>query len=147
MKCTSQTTKIDIWSAGVILLTILSERFPFFNSADDVEAMIEIATIFGSHKMRQCALLHGSVFETTLPSISGKGFALEKIVMWSTCRSKDSSGGEQGFEPGEEEAIRFLERCLDLDPRRRISAKEALADEFLTEESIHAAEADEMEIL
>lgn len=132
---------------GVILLTILSERFPFFNSADDVEAMIEIATIFGSHKMRQCALLHGSVFETTLPSISGKGFALEKIVMWSTCRSKDSSGGEQGFEPGEEEAIRFLERCLDLDPRRRVSAKEALADEFLSEESIHAAEEDEMETL
>ncbi|EHK97799.1 putative Cell cycle serine/threonine-protein kinase hsk1 [Glarea lozoyensis 74030] len=54
-KCTEQTTKIDIWSAGVILLTILSRRFPFFNSADDVEAMIEIATIYGNKRMRNSA--------------------------------------------------------------------------------------------
>ena len=51
-KCTEQTTKIDVWSAGVILLTILCRRFPFFNSADDVDAMIEIATIFGARRMR-----------------------------------------------------------------------------------------------
>lgn len=67
--------------------------------------------------------------------------------MWSTCRTKDSIGGEQDFEPGEPEAIRFLERCLELDPRKRISAKEALASDFLSEESIHAAEEDEMETL
>ena len=51
--------EIDIWSAGVILLTILSRRFPFFNSSEDVDAMIEIATIFGKQRMKQCAALHG----------------------------------------------------------------------------------------
>lgn len=56
----SGRAEIDIWSAGVILLTILSRRFPFFNSSDDVDAMIEIATIFGKQKMKQCAALHGT---------------------------------------------------------------------------------------
>jgi len=56
---TNILTEIDIWSAGVILLTILSRRFPFFNSSDDVDAMIEIATIFGKQRMKQCAALHG----------------------------------------------------------------------------------------
>ena len=45
--------EIDIGSAGGILLTILSCRFPFFNSSDDDDAMIEIATIFGKQRMKQ----------------------------------------------------------------------------------------------
>jgi cell division control protein 7 len=89
-KCTEQTTKIDIWSAGVILLTILSKRFPFFNSADDVEALIEIATIFGQRRMRAAGQLHGCMFETNIPTIGGQGFSLEKIVTWSTCRPESS---------------------------------------------------------
>ena len=33
LKCTRQTCLIDNWSCGVILLTFLSKRFPFFHSA------------------------------------------------------------------------------------------------------------------
>lgn len=65
--------------------------------------------------------------------------------MWSTCRSSENINGEGDFQAGEQEAIAFLERCLQLDPMTRISAKEALAHEFLSEENIHAAEEDEME--
>ncbi|KAI1302897.1 putative cell cycle protein kinase [Xylaria venustula] len=131
-KCTEQTTKIDIWSAGVILLTILCKRFPFFNSADDIEAMIEIATIFGSKQMKMAGQLHGCMFDTTIPTISSQGFSLEKIMLWSTCRS---DGGKDGtanaLTPEEKEAIEFLKRCMDLDPTRRISATEALRHPFL----------------
>ena len=147
LKCTDQTTKIDVWSAGVILLTILSQRFPFFNSADDVEAMVEIATIWGQRKMRACALLHGSVFECTIPTVGEKGFTLEKIMLWSTCRSKDSLQGEDPLNDAEKQAIRFLERCLELDPRKRISAQEALEHEFLLEGATPAASEDEMEVV
>ncbi|ORY60745.1 kinase-like domain-containing protein [Pseudomassariella vexata] len=126
-KCTEQTTKIDIWSAGVILLTILCKRFPFFNSADDVEAMIEIATIFGTKRMRQAGQLHGCVFETNIPSIGAQGFTLEKIMLWSTCRTDSKTGLTQE----EKEAVLFLGRCMELDPSRRISAAEALDHEFL----------------
>ncbi|TGZ80270.1 protein kinase [Ascodesmis nigricans] len=132
-KCTNQTTKIDIWSAGVILLTMLTKRFPFFNSADDVDATIEIATIFGRARMRQCAALHGCVFETSIPTISEKGFTLEKIILWATSRTGSSASGtsDQKMPPDEVEAVRFLKRCFDLDPERRISANEALQHDFL----------------
>ncbi|KAI1098142.1 kinase-like protein [Jackrogersella minutella] len=131
-KCTEQTTKIDIWSAGVILLTILCRRFPFFNSADDIEAMIEIATIFGSKRMKHAGQLHGCMFETTIPTIGERGFSFEKIMLWSTCRSDGGKDGKSNTLTYEEkEAIEFLTRCMDLDPNRRISAKEALAHDFL----------------
>lgn len=134
-KCTNQSSKLDIWSAGVILLTILSRRFPFFNSADDVEAMIEIATIFGVKKMKQCAYLHGTVFETNIPTIGERGFLLEKIILWSTCRNDGGKGGtEIPLNANEKLAVKFLERCFELDPNKRISAEEALEHEFLKED-------------
>jgi len=52
--------EIDIWSCGVILLSFLTKRFPFFNSADDVDAMIELSAIFGKEGMKQCARLHST---------------------------------------------------------------------------------------
>lgn len=142
-KCTEQTTKIDIWSAGVILLTILCKRFPFFNSADDVEALIEIATIFGSRRMKACGQLHGCVFETSIPSIGVQGFTFEKIMLWSTCRSdgtKDS--GKNTLTEGENDALEFLTRCMELDPAKRISAKEALRHGFLQVDERDSSEGD-----
>jgi cell division control protein 7 len=145
-KCTEQSTKIDIWSAGVMLLTILSKRFPFFNSADDVEAMIEIATIFGSRRMKACAHMHGTVLETNIPTIGSAGFSLEKIILWSTCRNDSGPGGaEDPLRDDEKLAVKFLERCLDLDPNKRISAEEALQHEFLKEEVY--TDDDEMQML
>ncbi|KAI1120455.1 putative cell cycle protein kinase [Nemania abortiva] len=131
-KCTEQTTKIDIWCAGVILLTILCKRFPFFNSADDIEAMIEIATIFGNKRMRLAGQLHGCMFDATIPTISNQGFSFEKIMLWSTCRSDGGrDGSANALTPEEKEAVEFLSRCMDLDPTRRISAEEALRHPFL----------------
>lgn len=148
-KCTEQTTKIDIWSAGVILLTILSRRFPFFNSADDVEAMIEIATMFGIRRMQAAAAVHGCMIESSIPTIGQSGFSLEGIILWSTCRREDDK-----LEEDEELAVEFLKRCMELDPSKRISAEEALQHEFLrmgldesVEEGSEEGEEDEMDIL
>lgn len=53
---------LDIWSVGGILLSFLTCRFPFFASTDDVEALMEIATIFGKKKMESVAALHSQYF-------------------------------------------------------------------------------------
>lgn len=138
---THQTNKaipppeIDIWSAGVILLTMLSRRFPFFNSTDDIEATIEIATIFGKRRMREAAALHGAVLHCTIPTIGDRGFSLDKIVLWSTGRTKRGPNGEDTpLRPDEVEAVDFLAGLLELDPRQRYSAEDALLHPFLADE-------------
>ena len=128
LKCTAQTCKIDVWSAGVILLTLLGRRFPFFNSADDIDAMIEIASIFGKKKMQGVAAMHGSVFETNIETIGDKGFTLEKIVLWASCREKT----EDTLHAGEQQAVDLLAGLLELDPHKRLSARQALDHEFFT---------------
>ncbi|KAF8476964.1 kinase-like domain-containing protein [Kalaharituber pfeilii] len=125
-KCTSQTTKIDIWSAGVILLTMLTKRFPFFNSADDVDATVEIATIFGRVRMRACALLHGAVFETTLPTIGERGFSLEKIVLWSTNRIGGGSDKDDKQKQQEREKEREREAQREKE-REKVRIKQGMS--------------------
>lgn len=143
LKCTAQTTKIDVWSVGVILLTILCQRFPFFNSADDVDALIEIASIFGQKRMKACALLHGTIFECSLPTVGEKGFLLKQIVQWSVSSVRPEERDD--IEPDVMECINFLELCLELDPRKRISARKALTTDFLAEERSPEAEDDEVD--
>lgn len=132
LKCTAQTTSIDMWSAGVILLTLLSRRFPFFHSADDIDALLELTAIFGKARMRDTALLHGQVFETNIPSYSETGHGFEKIILWCTNRNqKDDMGRRIGLSSDEKEAIAFMQLCLECDPNKRITADEALQHPFI----------------
>lgn len=109
--------------------------------------MIEIATIFGTKKMKQCAVLHGTVFETNIPTIGQQGFSWEKIVLWSTCRVEgDSREGSSTLDDEEQQAVRFLDRCMDWDPSRRISARDALRHEFLREDGDDEYEEQEDEL-
>ncbi|KAJ8038508.1 Cell division cycle 7-related protein kinase [Holothuria leucospilota] len=48
LKCEHQTTAVDMWSAGVILLSILSGRYPFFKVPDDLTGLAQIMNIHGS---------------------------------------------------------------------------------------------------
>jgi cell division control protein 7 len=153
LKCTAQTTAIDIWSAGVILLTLLSRRFPFFHSADDIDALIEIATIFGKKRMRETALLHGQVFEAQIPTVTDSGHGFEKILLWCQGRSegKDEHGRKVPGRPltkEELEAVHFMRACLELDPAKRITADDALMHPFLTNRGLgEEDEEDEMMIV
>jgi cell division control protein 7 len=126
LKCTSQTPKIDIWSAGVILLTLLAKRFPFFNSADDIDATIEMASIFGTRRMRQAAALHSLIWECNVPTIGNSGYPFEGLIHWSCCREPEEKPPK-----GEKMAIEFMRGCLEVIPSERFSAKEALRHEWL----------------
>jgi cell division control protein 7 len=146
LKCTQQTCSIDVWSAGVILLTLLARRFPFFHSADDIDALLEMTNILGKKKMEETAFLHGQILETNIPSYSDKGHSFEKIILWSTNRSsKDKQGNRtQGLSQDEREAVAFLERCLECDPAKRITAEEALRHPFIANTGMGDADDEEM---
>nr|XP_046264321.1 cell division cycle 7-related protein kinase isoform X2 [Scatophagus argus] len=58
-KCPNQGTAIDVWSAGVILLSLLSGRYPFFKASDDLIALTQIMTIRGSRETIQAAKKFG----------------------------------------------------------------------------------------
>lgn len=148
-KCTAQTCAIDQWSAGVILLTMLAQRFPFFHSADDIDALLEIATLFGRRRMRETALLHGQVFETNIPSYGEHGHSLEKIILWCTGRnSKDEHGRRtEHTEPDEKEAIKFLEQLLQCDPRERLTADEALEHPFIKNARVNIDEDGDVDLI
>jgi cell division control protein 7 len=120
-----------MWSVGVILLTMLSRRFPFFHSADDIDALLEISTIFGRKKMKETALLHGQVFETNIPSYSESGHSLEKIILWCTGRTGDKTAPKKELEEDEKEAVQFLQRLMECNPAKRITADEALHHPFI----------------
>lgn len=45
-------TAIDMWACGVIMLSLLSGTQPFFRSPDDLTALAEITTLFGSNAMQ-----------------------------------------------------------------------------------------------
>ncbi|PCH40791.1 kinase-like protein [Wolfiporia cocos MD-104 SS10] len=80
LKCGEQTGAIDVWSAGMILLFFLTGKFPLFHSSDDIEALMEIATIIGKKKMEKVATLHSRVFQSNIPSLTQEGMTWREFV-------------------------------------------------------------------
>lgn len=55
---------IDMWSAGVILLSLLSGRYQFFKASDDLIALTQIMTIRGSRETTEAAKTFGKSSST-----------------------------------------------------------------------------------
>jgi len=55
------SSAIDVWSAGVILLFFLTGKFPLFQSNDDIEGLMEITVIIGKKNIERAATLHGKL--------------------------------------------------------------------------------------
>ncbi len=70
LKVPHQTTAIDIWSAGIILLSMLCKRFPVLSHSDDDLSLLEITAGLAAHKetfFSVCCLL----LSHFLPSVVG----------------------------------------------------------------------------
>lgn len=121
-KCAHQTPLIDMWSIGVIFLTILIGHYPLFNSSDDFDAAVEIACIFGNEAMKDAALFYSREWKCNTPSVPEKRVPFSKLV--------------EHFNPNlfkilPDEAFDLLNRLLALKTSDRISAADSLRHPFI----------------
>lgn len=131
-KCQDQTVAIDIWSAGVILLTLLIRRFPVFNSNDDAEALLEIAVIFGKARMETCAMLHNRTFHCNVPSVSNSGSLTDFIFRLNPdLRNPGNHPDPEQYAIDVANALDMVKSCLHVDCTRRKTAAELLQHPFL----------------
>ncbi|RKO99015.1 hypothetical protein CXG81DRAFT_15155, partial [Caulochytrium protostelioides] len=122
-KVVHQTPVVDIWSVGVILLSLFSGRFPFFNATDDQEALLEIAHLFGREAMQAAARTFRRTFNTNVPSVS------DPVPLRTLCQRLWS----ERYRDIPDEGFDFLERLLTLNPAERLTAEAALRHPFLAE--------------
>ena len=109
-----QTSTIDIWSAGVVLLSILSKKYPFFYPRNDLHALAEIIEIFGSNVCRQAAQRLGI---TLTSSKYSSGISLDTLCVLDTHIKRTNLFKE----------LSTLLKCtLTVDPNNRITAEQAL---------------------
>ncbi|KYQ57293.1 putative cell division control protein 7 like protein 2 [Trachymyrmex zeteki] len=136
LKHVMQTSAIDIWACGVIMLCILSGSQPFFRSPDDCTALAEITTIFGSKEVQKCAQKLGKkvIFSENLPGMDIKSLCIKlkqrnKSMMYDIQNSIHKVPSDIEYP---KEAYHLLMKLLDLDFRTRITAEQALAHPFLS---------------
>ncbi|CAG8521341.1 1217_t:CDS:2 [Dentiscutata erythropus] len=125
----NQTCAIDIWSAGVILITILSHHYPFFKSTDDADAFYELGILFGKKLMHDLATQHERYFRTDIPLIYDPGLQFDKLL--HTMRRDLFPKNDKQLLTEVHNAIDLLQRCLEPYPSKRITAAEALKHPFL----------------
>ncbi len=136
LRCIKQTPAIDVWSAGVILLSILSGRYPFFHSPDDMSALAELAMIVGTNEIVEVGqLLNRKVtLNFHAPKSDWKQLCTKYVVVFNT----DFTNNELRLRGSNalsvsDDVYDLLARCLDINPMTRITAGEALKHKFLVD--------------
>uniref|UniRef100_A0A131XKZ0 non-specific serine/threonine protein kinase n=1 Tax=Hyalomma excavatum TaxID=257692 RepID=A0A131XKZ0_9ACAR len=138
LKYRNQTTAVDMWSAGVIFLSLLSGRYPFFRAQDDLTALAEIITVLGSIPVQLAAEKMGKLLTVSheKPVLDLKSLC-ERLRGTRVKTGQTADGVDEAhFRYHEswlcvpDSAYDLLYMLLDPDPTTRITAEDALKHDF-----------------
>jgi cell division control protein 7 len=107
-----QTSAVDIWSCGVILLSLLCKRYPFFTARDDPSALVEICQVFGSN---ECIHAANEIGISLVPSQFFKKLSIADLICKKTSPQENISS-----------LVNLASALLDVNCLTRISAEQAL---------------------
>jgi cell division control protein 7 len=124
LRSLQQTSKLDIWSAGVSLLHFILGKSPFPPNSHD-QAIKDIAKMCGADEIYELSKLHDR--QCSLPQdLHSNGFAHITIQEWCTKNTKRP----EFLDCIPLSLYDLLDKCLRVNPRQRIDAEEALKHEF-----------------
>ncbi|CBY31296.1 unnamed protein product [Oikopleura dioica] len=141
IKSHRQDGMIDVWAAGICLLSTLARRYPFFPRADDFDALIQIGALVGSESLtRACKALNKNISISFLkmPEESQLKDSVRALRANSWKTETDEDGKPVFATPCEddtatpefEKALDLLGHLLDANPFTRFSASETLEHDF-----------------
>ncbi|KAI8975718.1 kinase-like domain-containing protein [Mycotypha africana] len=122
-----QTTAVDMWAVGVILLIFLTGRYPFFDPEDDADGLVEIGELFGKRKLSEFCDYYELCLQTNIPTIPDEPKDLAELCKQLNEDWKKMWQTEEDFLS----AVNLAEQCLRLIHTERITASEALMHPFL----------------
>lgn len=125
LKYCYQTTAVDIWAVGVMLLIILSGRYPFFEPEDDADGIMELAHLFGMTKLVEFTEFYGRRLHTNIPTIP-----THELDMATLCRQLNPEQSKKWDEDEFLSAVDLMKWCLTLKHTLRPTAEEALKHPF-----------------
>ncbi|KAE9418592.1 hypothetical protein Angca_008031 [Angiostrongylus cantonensis] len=142
-----QTTEIDVFAAGITMLSFLMKKHPIFRPANDIEALAQMATFLGSSSLVQAAaeggvtllcdpslpgmdmvkLVSSFIIVVTVPTGSTKGCRSCMVLVYQNnsgfCFCKHSEEESINRLTGlERVAFEVLRHSLNPSPSRRYSA-------------------------
>ena len=143
LKCPNQSLALDIWSVGVIFLSLLSGKYPFFKGRDDLACIMQIIVLFSSKKCMETARLLGKELYCSPPQPSQNISTIcQHMKRISLVGNKYIGDSHSSFAQQKEEtswitapptAYELLLGCLDLNFYQRITATQAINHPFLSE--------------
>lgn len=128
MRSTNQSCAMDMWAAGMILLSIMVHKHPIFSPADDFDALKDLADLIGTKPLEAA----GRSLSTHFLTLALPNHCLDRKVKFPY-PVKAKSWKEACLELAKDKLslwpdsmYELVEQCLAVDPCQRITAENAL---------------------